>query len=466
MVLRPYFVIIAWMLTFNVIAQTNTELEAMPVTLKPLSEVLVAVERDATASLVSLNDASLSAQLSAVVLAVNAHVGDKVQKDAVLASLDCRDFQTSLRQAIASVETVQARIKASAARAESSRTRIDSAQARIQSAEARVGSAYARVLSAHARAVSASDRAASAQARISGVQAQLELAQSQLQRNRQLRQQQLIPVDVLDQAQASYDAAVSNLASIQADQRAAEGEMRAAEADQRAAEAEQQVAQAEQGSIETELAAAHADFQAAEADYLTTVTELESAKAQQEAAQLTVERCLIRAPFAGQITERFLQQGQLASPGSPAFQILQIGALELSANLSVDDVRDLGQAKAVHFIADGKRIPVSPRAVLAQVTGDTRTQEVRFSLNESDHALPVGQNGRVVWQGQLPAVPASWVLRREGQLGVMLAEQNRAKFHPLPNAREGQPALIDLSPAIQLIDVNRIRVRDGQAITF
>jgi hypothetical protein len=37
-------------------------------------------------------------------------------------------------------------------------------------------------------------------------------------------------------------------------------------------------------------------------------------------------------------------------------------------------------------------------------------------------------------------VPAELLARRQGRLGVFVATDKTARFHPLPNAQEGRPA--------------------------
>ncbi len=402
-------------------ADSADKVAAVSVTLKRLGDITVPIQRDVLATVVSLNDAAISPQLSAQVSAVSVNVGDKVSKGDVLARLDCRDAMVGLRQAQAAVVTTQARIAATKARTDSTASRIQSAEARLPAAQARLSAVQARLPSA---------------------KAQLRLAQTQLQRNQKLRQDALIPVDTLDQARTAFESAQSAYNAALEDVNAS---------------------QAELASATVEVSSAQADLLAAEADLSTARTELESVQAQQEAAEITVERCQIKAPFAGQITARFLQLGQMATPASPAFQLLQTEALELSANLTADDIRDMASIQNLLFVVEGENYAIQQRAVIGQVIGNTRTQEVRFRITDK-HSLPAGKTGRLVWQGSLPAIPSSWVLRREGRLGVLLAKEGKARFYPLPNALEGQPVLTDLSPDTLLIDQNRIRLRDGEAI--
>ncbi len=318
-------------------AEEQADSDRLAVTLRPLGEILQASERSVSASLISLNDSTLSAELSAKVNKLLVDTGDVVKAGQVLAELDCRDYAYALNQARAGKEAVEARYS---------------------------------------------------------------FASAQLQRNQRLKKTGVIPAETLDKSAADFDAAKADRAV---------------------------------------------------------------AQAQVETAQLAASRCQLKAPFTGQITQRHLQLGQQVAPGTAAFQLLQGDRLEVRANLSVNEVRDQEQGSALRFVADGISVPLERRAVVGQIAGNTRTQEVRF-IPKGEHALPVGRSGRVMWQGKLPVLPASWLVRREGGLGVMLAEEGVAKFHPLPDAQEGQPVLTDLSPEALIIDQNRLRARDGQAL--
>jgi len=381
----------------------------LSVTVKRLGDISEPIARSVPATLISLNDATLSAELAAQVKQVSVQVGDQVKQGDVLATLDCRDPQVNLRQAKAAVATTKARIEATQARAASTGSRIAAAQARQAAAQERVPSA----------------------------QAQLRLAQTQLQRNQKLRQDGLIPTEMLDQARSSFESAQSAFKAAQEDVNAARAE----------------------------VTSARAELTAAKADLESVRTELASAETQVTAAEIAVGRCRINAPFDGQITQRQLQLGQMANPANPAFQMLETAAVEVTADLSADDLRDLEQVDKLRFVAEGQSYSLQVRAVVGQISGATRTQTVRFSLIERS-GLPAGQKGQVHWQGRLPAIPAGWIMRRDGQLGVMLAVDGEARFKVLPNALEGQPVLTDLPADTRLVDENRIRLRDGEAINI
>ncbi len=222
-----------------------------------------------------------------------------------------------------------------------------------------------------------------------------------------------------------------------------------------------------QGTIPREM------FDQAEANKQTTLADIELKNISNEIAKLEVSRCQIRAPFAGQITQRIVQEGQLVSAGTALFKLLQTGKLEITAELSPDEIKHIKDSPLLEFVSGDKHATVSLRSIINTIDETTRTQEVRLSLPRGSK-LASGLSGRLEWSSKQSKLPAEYILRRGDSLGVMLAllkkdksaKQGTAKFHRLPNAREGQPAYIDLSKTALIIDQNRYRVKDSQIVNW
>ncbi|MCB1760731.1 MAG: efflux RND transporter periplasmic adaptor subunit [Gammaproteobacteria bacterium] len=83
--------------------------EPLPVTVKPLSELIFYPTRDAPATAVSLNDSRLSAQTNGPIDRIAVRVGDTLSKGDVLVALDCRDNQIRVEQAKHAYDAGQAR---------------------------------------------------------------------------------------------------------------------------------------------------------------------------------------------------------------------------------------------------------------------------------------------------------------------------------------------------------------------
>lgn len=86
--------ILAMIWPFSLFAETENA--AVTVTTRPLSELIVRPELSATATVRSLNQSRISAQINARIEAIDVKVGDVVPNGNVLVELDCRDNELEL----------------------------------------------------------------------------------------------------------------------------------------------------------------------------------------------------------------------------------------------------------------------------------------------------------------------------------------------------------------------------------
>jgi RND family efflux transporter MFP subunit len=183
----------------------------------------------------------------------------------------------------------------------------------------------------------------------------------------------------------------------------------------------------------------------------------------QRQAQLQVERCQIHSPFTAVVVERLASSGNLATIGTPILKLVQLDDIEISANLREQEAKTLRESKQIRFEFFNQEYRLTLRRIVPVIESRTRTREVRLLF--SKESAPAGAAGRVVWQGESLQLPAGYLVRRSGQLGVFLVDGNKARFHPVAGAIEGQPAVVDL-PAEQLLIVEgRQRLGDGDEIS-
>lgn len=206
-------------------------------------------------------------------------------------------------------------------------------------------------------------------------------------------------------------------------------------------------------------------YEQTEAAYLTAQASIEPQRYAQQSAALAQTRCKIYAPFTGQITQRMVQKGQLLAAGTPLFKLLQTGRVELQAELSIAEVADARKAPSLKFTSGDSTYTANIRAVIQQVNTSTRTQEVRLKVN-AKAKLAVGLSGRLQWKDKTGQLPPEYLMRRDGSLGVMIVKANKAYFHPLPNAIEGQAVSTHLAANTLIIEKNRYRVKQGQAVSI
>lgn len=86
-----------------------TSRDAIPVTTQKLADLVFFPEQTAPATVVTLNNARVSAEINGQLEDILAKVGDQVAKDKIVAKIDCRDPEVDLAQAKATYDAAQAR---------------------------------------------------------------------------------------------------------------------------------------------------------------------------------------------------------------------------------------------------------------------------------------------------------------------------------------------------------------------
>jgi len=182
-------------------------------------------------------------------------------------------------------------------------------------------------------------------------------------------------------------------------------------------------------------------------------------------ARRELERCTIKAPFAGWVTTRDAQLGQLAMPGTALIQLVADGQAELSVKLDPALAGDLSPASQVHYIDERQR-----RLALTWLrTGaviDPASRKLEARLGFAGDSAPPGSSGAIVWRAADGRLPPEFLVRRDGQLGIFVAEAGRARFHPLPGADAGRPATIDQNLQAPVITEGQQHLNDGDRISI
>ncbi|MDA1116563.1 MAG: efflux RND transporter periplasmic adaptor subunit [Proteobacteria bacterium] len=103
--MRAYFTFLAALtLTPCALAQ-----EPPAVKVAPLAEIAIHPERDASAQVVSLNESRIAAEIAGRLEVMAVEVGQRIERGALVARLDCRDHRLSRERAAAALAAAQAR---------------------------------------------------------------------------------------------------------------------------------------------------------------------------------------------------------------------------------------------------------------------------------------------------------------------------------------------------------------------
>jgi RND family efflux transporter MFP subunit len=284
------------------------------------------------------------------------------------------------------------------------------------------------------------------------------------------------------QARAGALAAEKALLQARTEQSAAEAEHRLAAAWQgriAALHARKAATDQERDEAEARLTAAAARLAGARAGIEAADAHLASARAAVGVASATESFATLRAPFAGLVTERFSDPGNLAAPGVPILRIESVGARQVVAR--VDEAR----AAYVHpgdrvevvldaldeHAADGKGVEGVVAEVARAIGVDQRTFTVKVSIPPTVTARS-GSFARVLFRGaprRALLVPADAIQRRGQVSSVYVVQDGVARLRliqPGAPVAEGVEVLAGLDAGESIITSPLPRLRDGASVTI
>jgi RND family efflux transporter MFP subunit len=119
------------------------------------------------------------------------------------------------------------------------------------------------------------------------------------------------------------------------------------------------------------------------------------------------ERTSIRAPFAGVVTEQFIQAGEWADPGTPIVRLVDTASLEAQAWIPVT---------ALPYIRPGTRLGLT-------ITGETATGTVRT-------LVPVGDDQSRLYELRLLLDGDGWSAGQSVRIAIPTAESRPALVIP------------------------------------
>jgi HlyD family secretion protein len=369
---------------------------------------------------------NLSPKTAGILVSLAVEQGDRVQQGQVIAQMDDRDLQAQRVQAEGRLAQAQANLL----------------QLQRGSRPEEVARAQDQVRQNHAL--------------IQQNQARVELAQVRLRRNQALRKEGAIAQDALDASQSEVDQALAALRQSQAQWRTAQ----------------QQLQQLENGERSETIAQAQAQVTTAEG-------QLQSLKVQ-------LEDTVIRAPFAGIITQRYADPGAFVTPTTSASTnasatstsiVALAEGLEVLANVPEVDFGQIYPGQSVNIVADtypdqvfiGKVHLIAPEAVKEQ---NVTSFQVRIRLVNGLEKLRSGMNVDITFVGQVlqsaVVAPTAAIVTVKGKTGLLVpgADGQTPAFRPviigttvgektqiLEGVKPGEKIFVNLPPGIKLEDI-------------
>ena len=169
----------------------------------------------------------------------------------------------------------------------------------------------------------------------------------------------------------------------------------------------------------------------ASADLKSAQARLDAAQARVKKAEVEYEYTVIRAPYAGIVTQRHVEVGEAVNPGSPLFSGLSLDVLRAIVDVPqsyVEQVRS--RKKAFIYLEDGRQLSSEKLTVFPYADEQSHTFRVRVELPRGVEGLYPGMMvrlGFVVGEKSVLVAPASAIVRR-GEITALYIQRDDGRI--------------------------------------
>lgn len=188
----------------------------------------------------------------------------------------------------------------------------------------------------------------------------------------------------------------------------------------------------------------------AEAGYQQADASLKQAKAARDDAQQKLEDTIIRAPYSGFITHRYVMEGGFANMGQEAFDITDLSVLEAEMNIPERYAGAIprGLKVTISFLSNFQPVEGIVSHVNPSIDTSTRTFAIKVRVKNPGFKLPdglfcTGDFKLPVLKDQ-PAVPKDALSEQQGQTIVWVIKNGKAHQRQVTKGiTEGNWVMID-----------------------
>ena len=154
----------------------------------------------------------------------------------------------------------------------------------------------------------------------------------------------------------------------------------------------------------------------------------------------------VTAPFSGIVTRKFMQNGDLASPGRPILALADLSELEVQCSVSSDLYRRLHIGQRVAVLSEGRRVSATVLDLVGAADAMTHGHLVKLDL-AAGGALQAGDYVRVeipVARRPVIVVPAAALLDRAGIPGVFVVDAQGIAHYRMVRAGQSVPGGVEI----------------------
>jgi RND family efflux transporter MFP subunit len=155
------------------------------------------------------------------------------------------------------------------------------------------------------------------------------------------------------------------------------------------------------------------------------VARVTAARSAVETAEQQLEYTLVRAPYAGIVTERHVEVGEAVSVGQPLMSGLSLEALRVVVNLPQQVAAKVREHDTAYVLTDEGRVEADNVTIFPFADSASNTFTVRVELPQGQFALYPGMFVKVAFiigDAQRLLVPTNALLRRSEVTGLYVVD--------------------------------------------
>ena len=242
-----------------------------------------------------------------------------------------------------------------------------------------------------------------------------------------------LPFDVNDYVQAGSVIVRFNDVEQQSGQRRAQAQIASAQAT--FDEAQANFARISEIYARKLVAKAQLDQATAQRDNARAA--LQSAQAALREASQVVDYTVVRAPYSGIVTKRFVQVGESVRAGQPLIAGVSLDQLRVNVQVPQSAVEPIRRYHAADVLLDRdgeRRIAAEKVTIFPYADADTDTFSVRLDLPKQDTGLYPGMTVKTAFaigEAEHLLIPAAALLQRSEISGVYVVSEDRVALRQL-----------------------------------
>jgi len=211
-----------------------------------------------------------------------------------------------------------------------------------------------------------------------------------------------------------------------------------------------------------------------EVAYLTAKWQLEAAERGLEILKQRLKTGAVRAPISGIIDAKFMNRGEMAAPGVPIFNIIDISRVKISAAVPEKYLTKIKKGQDVRVTCDllpGVEFNGKINYVAPSLTSNSRTFEVEIVINNPNRVLKPEMNANVLItqanDDQSLVVPQDLIIDYGDEQFVFVVEADVARKRIIKiGGREGNLVKVEsgLNPGDKLVTEGYESLVDGMKV--